>query len=180
MKTILQVEDDPDDVFLFQYAMTKAGVKNPIQVATDGREAIDYLQAAGKFSNREKYPFPCLVLLDMDLPYVMGLDVLKWIRQTFGNTLTVLMLTSSSEETDIATAYRFGANGFLTKPSEATDLYDMIKATANFWLTHNTLPQEMAAESPMEGVVSLVRSTTMDFVPQPLTLQWRVASGEGR
>ena len=166
MKTILQVEDDPNDVFLFQHAMTKAGVANPVQVATDGQQAIDYLQGAGKFANREKYPFPCLVLLDLKLPYVMGLDVLKWIRRKPGTALTVLMLTSSSEDADIATAYELGANGFLTKPSEASQLYDMVKAIANFWLTHNTLPQEIAAESPMEGVVSLVRSTTMDFAPK--------------
>jgi len=166
MKTILQVEDDPNDVFLFQHAMTKAGVTNPVQVATDGQQAIDYLQGAGKFANREKYPFPCLVLLDLKLPYVMGLEVLRWIRQKPGTALTVLMLTASGEEADIVTAYRLGANGFLTKPSEASKLHDMVKAIKDFWLTHNTLPSDSSAESPMEGVVSLVRSTTMDFSPR--------------
>ena len=166
MKTILQVEDDPNDVFLFQHAMTKAGVANPVQVATDGQQAIDYLQGAGKFADREKFPFPCLVLLDLKLPYVMGLDVLKWIRQKPGTALTVLMLTASGEEADIVTAYRLGANGFLTKPSEASKLHDMVKAIRDFWLTHNTLPHESSPESPMEGVVSLVRSTTMDFAPK--------------
>src|SRR5581483_9368621 len=72
MKTILQVEDDENDVFLLQHAMKRAGVSNPVQVATDGQQAIDYLQGAGKFADRMKYPFPCLVLLDLKLPYVMG------------------------------------------------------------------------------------------------------------
>src|SRR6185436_19524760 len=139
MKTILQVEDDPNDVFLLQRAMQKAGVMNPIQVATDGQEAIEYLQGAGKFADREQFPFPSLVLLDLKLPYVMGLDVLKWIRQESGLSLVVVLLTASAEEADIASAYRLGANGFLVKPSEAHKLVDIAKAIKDFWLTHNTL-----------------------------------------
>ena len=81
MTTILQVEDDPNDVFFLQHAMKKMGVANPIQVASDGQQAIDYLQGAGKFADRERFPLPCLVLLDLKLPHVMGLDVLKWIRE---------------------------------------------------------------------------------------------------
>jgi len=67
MKTILQVEDDPNDVFLMQLAMKKAGVANPVQIATDGQQAIDYLYGAGKFTDRGKFPLPCLVLLDLKL-----------------------------------------------------------------------------------------------------------------
>lgn len=167
MKTILQVEDDPNDVFLLQYAMKKVGVANPIQVATDGQQAIDYLQGAGKFADREKFPFPCLVLLDLKLPYVMGLDVLKWIRQRRGTGLVVLMLTASSEDTDISAAYRLGANGFLTKPSEANKLQDVVKAIQDFWLMHNTLPRETSPESPMEGVVSLVNPFPTAVKPPP-------------
>jgi len=163
MKTILQVEDDPNDVYLFQHAMKKAGVTNPVQVASDGQQAIDYLQGAGKFADRAKYPFPCLVLLDLKLPYVMGLDVLKWIRQHPGTALTVLMLTASGEEADVVTAYRLGANGFLTKPSEAARLHDMVKSIKDFWLTHNTQPHESSPEFPMGGVVSTARSTTTDL-----------------
>ena len=166
MKTILQVEDDPNDVFLFQHAMIKAGVTNPVQVATDGQQAIDYLQGAGKFADREKFPFPCLVLLDLKLPYVMGLEVLKWIRQQPGTALTVLMLTASGEEADIVTAYRLGANGFLTKPSEATKLQDMVKAIRDFWLKHNTLPHESSREYPTQGMVGLVRPTITDCAPR--------------
>src|SRR2546423_9459915 len=65
MKTILQVEDDPNDVFLFKHAMKRAGLANPVQIATDGQEAIDYLYGEGKFADRAKFPYPCLVLLDL-------------------------------------------------------------------------------------------------------------------
>ena len=159
MKTILQVEDDPNDVFFLQHSMKQAQVANPIQVATDGQEAIDYFQGVGKFADRGKFPLPCLVLLDLKLPYVMGLDVLKWLRQQAGIAVPVVILTASADDADIATAYRSGANGFLTKPSEASKLEDIAKAIKHFWLTHNTLP-ESAPESPMEGVVSLVHSPT--------------------
>lgn len=145
MKPILQVEDDPNDVFLLQHALTKAGVANPIQVASDGRQAIEYLEGTGPFADRERFPLPCLVLLDLKLPYVMGLDVLKWIRQRPGSPLVVVMLTASGEDGDVATAYRLGANAFLTKPSEAAKLVDMVKAIKDFWLRHNTLPEEAHA-----------------------------------
>ena len=142
MKTILQVEDDPNDVFLFQHAMKKSGVANPIQVAGDGQEAIDYLQGAGKFADRTQFPLPGLVLLDLKLPYVMGIEVLRWIRQQPGTPIIVVVLTASGGDEDVATAYRLGANGFLVKPSEADKLDDMVKAIRDFWLIHNALPGE--------------------------------------
>jgi CheY-like chemotaxis protein len=140
MKTILQVEDDSNDVFFFQHAMKKAGVTNPIQVVGDGQEAIDYLKGVGKFADRERFPLPSLVLLDLKLPYVMGLDVLKWIRQEAGMGIVVLLLTASSNEEDIAAAYRLGANGFLVKPSDAEKFEDMVIAIPHFWMRHNTPP----------------------------------------
>ena len=146
MKTILQVEDDPNDVFLMQHAMRRLGMANPVQVARDGQEAMDYLQGAGKFADRATFPFPCLVLLDLKLPYVMGLDVLRWIRQQPGPALPVLILTASGEDADIAAAYHLGANAFLTKPPEASKLQEMVKAIKEFWLTHNTLPQQTYKE----------------------------------
>lgn len=158
MKTILQVDDDPNDVYLLQHAMKKAGVANPVQVVSDGQQAIDYLQGAGKFCDREKFPFPCLLLMDLKLPYVMGLDVLRWIRTQPRAPLMVIMLTASAEEADIAEAYRLGANAFLTKPSEASKLEDMVKAIKAFWLTHNTLPPEALHESRQPPTFSLVVS----------------------
>ena len=152
MKTILQIEDDPNEVFFLQRAMKKAGVANPVQVASDGQQAIDYLKGAGKFADREKFPVPCLVLLDLKLPYVMGLEVLRWIREQPGTAFPVVMLSASAEAADIATAYRLGANAFLTKPSEASKLVDMAKAIKDFWLTHNTVPQESHEQAVAAGL----------------------------
>jgi CheY-like chemotaxis protein len=142
MKTILQVEDDENDVFLLQHAMKKAGVTNAVQVVSDGQEAIDYLQGTGKFADREQFPFPEVVLLDLKLPYVMGLDVLKWIRTQPKIAMAVVMLTASGEDHDIASAYRLGANGYLIKPTESSKLVEIVKALRDFWLIHNTQPLE--------------------------------------
>lgn len=158
MKTILQVDDDANDVYLLQHAMKKARVVNPVQVVSDGKEAIDYLQGTGKFADREKFPYPCLVLMDLKLPYVMGLDVLKWIRAQPGTSLMVIMLTASAEEADITEAYRLGANAFLTKPSEARKLEDMVAAIKAFWLTHNILPMDPLPESVRQRMLRPIAS----------------------
>ena len=141
MKTILYVEDDPNDVFFLQHAFERAGVANSIRVVNNGQEAIDYLKGAGRFADRDQFPLPGLVLLDLKLPYVMGMDVLKWIRQESGLSLVVVLLTASAEEADISSAYLLGANAFLVKPSEAHKLVDIAKAINAFWLMLNTLPQ---------------------------------------
>lgn len=156
MKPILQVDDDPNDVWLLQHALKKAGVANPVQVVSDGQQAIDYLRGAGKFFDREKFPIPCLLLMDLKLPHVMGLEVLRWIRTQPWTPLIVIMLTASAAEADIAEAYRLGANAFLTKPSEATKLEDMVRAIKAFWLTHNTLPPDPLNESPCQQRLSAV------------------------
>lgn len=137
-RAILLVEDDEDDVFFLQQAMQKAGVVNPLRVASNGQEAIDYLKGSGRFANREEYPLPYLALVDLKLPHVMGLDVLKWIRQQPEMGVIVVILSSSTDEADIATAYRWGANGYLVKPSNVNKLTEMAKSIKDFWLTHNT------------------------------------------
>ena len=142
IRSILLVEDDENDIFFMQRAMKNAGVPNPIQIASDGQQAIDYFQGTGKFADREEFPLPYLVLLDLKLPRVMGLDVLKWIRQQPEVAAIVIILSSSKEEADVATAYRLGANGYLVKPAEASQLNDMAKSIKDFWLSQNTPPPE--------------------------------------
>jgi DNA-binding response OmpR family regulator len=159
LNTILQVEDDPNDVFLFEHAMRKAGVRNPIQVASDGQQAIDYLNGVGRYVDRRMFPLPCLVLLDLKLPYVMGLEVLKWIREQSGTSRVVVLLSASGQESDIAAAYRLGANGFLVKPSEASKLQDIARAIKDYWLTQNTPPPEVS----MDELVNYMESSTNDF-----------------
>jgi CheY-like chemotaxis protein len=158
MKTILQVEDDPSAVAFLNHAMKKAEVVNPIQVVTDGQHAIDYLKGAGRFADREQFPMPCLVLLDLNLPHVMGFEVLRWIRQQPGMAVPVVILSSSADNVDMRTAYRLGANAFLTKPSEPSLLQDMVNAIKAFWLTHNALPhesyRERTADSPRSSAIN--------------------------
>jgi CheY-like chemotaxis protein len=139
-KTILLVEDEENDVFFFQRAMSKAGVTTTVHVARDGQEAIDYFRGESKFADRAAFPFPSVVLLDLKLPFVMGLDVLKWIRQQSQLATIVVILSSSREQADIAAAYRLGANGYLVKPAEASKLLDLVKAISDFWLAQNTPP----------------------------------------
>jgi CheY-like chemotaxis protein len=164
MKTILQVEDDPNDVFLFKHAVKKVGVTNPMQVAGDGQEAIDYLSGTGKFADREQFPLPGLILLDLKLPFVMGLDVLKWIREQPNPAPVVIILTASAEEEDVASAYRLGANAFLTKPSEAGKLQEIVKAIKDFWLTHNTLPRQSVEQRSNSGLPR----TGAEWIPAPM------------
>jgi CheY-like chemotaxis protein len=173
MKTILQVEDDPNDVFLLQHAMKKAGVLNPVQSVGDGQEAIDYLKGAGRFADRTAYPFPCLVLLDLKLPYVMGLEVLRWIRKGPDKGLTVIMLTASAERADVARAYELGASAFLTKPSEVGRLEDMMRALNSFWLIHNTLPQG----EPLRRLTTRAQERVEPGLGQTDTADWAMSGG---
>ena len=146
-QTILLVEDEENDVFFLQQAMQRAGLRNTLQVARHGREALEYLQGAGKFSNRQDFPLPSLVLLDLKLPYVMGLDVLKWIREQPEVSMTiVIVFTSSQEESDIRNAYRCGANAYLVKPSDVGQLESVVQAIRDFWLAHNRPPPTAEAE----------------------------------
>ena len=157
MKTILQVEDDFNDVYLLNYARRKAGIECDLQVATDGKEAIDYLKGVGEYADRKKHPMPDLILLDLKLPRVMGLEVLEWIRRELGSRIIVIVLTSSALESDIEKAYRLGANAFLIKPSDTSRLETMLKRIYDFWLTYNTPPPETTAPRSMAGLMSLDR-----------------------
>lgn len=157
LKTILQVEDDLNDVYLLGHALHKAEFECQLQVARDGKQAINYLQGIGEYADRATHPMPDLILLDLKLPRMMGLEVLEWIRRTLGNGIAVIVLTSSALESDIDRAYALGANAFLIKPASIASLQAMLKVTCTFWLTYNTPRQETTSQCPMEGVVSLDR-----------------------
>lgn len=138
MSTILLVEDEPDSAFLFKHVVKKLGITHPVQVATDGQEALDYLHGVGKFADRLVFPRPSLIVLDLKLPRVNGLEVLRQIRANPGlRSLIVIMLTSSASDDDIAKAYDLGVNGYLVKPSELSELTKMLQSIHDFWLTHN-------------------------------------------
>jgi DNA-binding response OmpR family regulator len=140
-RTILLIEDSPDDVFFMKRAFKLAGVTHPLQVAEDGEKAMDYLSGAGRFANREEFPLPGLVLLDLRLPRVPGFDVLKWMRaQSAFECVPVLVLTSSKEDRDMQKAYALGANSFLVKPSDSNELAAMVKTLVEYWTRFNAVP----------------------------------------
>jgi CheY-like chemotaxis protein len=135
---VLLVEDDENDVFFMTEAFKKAGLAQRLQIAMDGRRAIEYLKGTGPYGDRTRFPLPCLVLLDLKLPFVMGLDVLRTIRQELHLLTVVVVLSASREPIDVAEAYRLGANAYLVKPSDMGRLQEMVKAIELFWLNHNT------------------------------------------
>jgi CheY-like chemotaxis protein len=116
-RTILLVEDNEDDVFIFERAYKQTQLSHPVQIVRDGQEALDYLQGEGKFADRAKYPLPFLVLLDLKLPLTPGLEVLQILRtQPALADLMVVVLTSSAETRDVLRAHELGAQAFLVKP----------------------------------------------------------------
>jgi CheY-like chemotaxis protein len=126
---VLYVEDEDNDVFLMHRAFQKAGVANPLHVARDGSEAMRYLSGQGDFADRERFPLPCLLLLDLNLPRRSGLEVLKWTRdQPALRAIPIVILTSSSQDRDIASAYSLGANGYLVKPPSPDKLLELVTA----------------------------------------------------
>ncbi len=142
MKTahLLVVEDDENDIFFLKRAFDRSGVTNPLSIVQSGQEAIDYLRGENNFSDRTQYPFPAMVLLDLKLPCVNGIDVLRWIRkQPEYVGLPVIVLTSSTLKTDIEEAYASGANSYVVKPASPEVLANMMRDFANWWLRHNLL-----------------------------------------
>ena len=138
---ILYVEDEEADVVLLRHVLEKAGVRNPLQAVKDGKLAKDYLAGNPPFNHRQQHPLPGLVLLDLNLPYWSGFEVLEWIRkQPQFRRLPVLIFSSSNRPDDIARAYDTGANGFLVKPNALADLQTLVLAVRDFWLLHNRFP----------------------------------------
>jgi CheY-like chemotaxis protein len=139
--TILLVEDDPNDVFLIQRAFRKANLANPIQVMNDGEAAVQYLSGQEPYADRDRYPLPILMLLDLKLPRRSGLEVLEWLKQQPKlKRLPVVVLTSSREHTDLNRAYDLGANSYLVKPVAFDSLLNMVQTLNQYWLIINESP----------------------------------------
>ena len=150
---ILLVDDDENDVFFMLDAFRKAGVDVPVYIAKDGQEASDYLSGRGPFGDREQFPLPCLVLLDLKLPFVMGLDVLRAIRQQLKLTIIVIILSSSKEDADITAAYEIGANAYLVKPADISKLTELVQSLNLFWFKWNMAPRQCLREAGQESSV---------------------------
>ena len=137
-RTILLVEDCPDDRFLLQKAWAEAGIENPLRMLEDGQQACDYLSGMGKYADRASFPPPVLLLLDVKMPGKSGLEVLEWLRgRESSRRLPVIMMSASTHPKDAAEAYRLGANSFVIKPSSAAELVEFASALKSYWLRFN-------------------------------------------
>ena len=125
--TILLVEDNEDDVFIIRRALTKAKVSHAVQVARDGLEAVAYLNGEGKYADRQEYPLPVLVLLDLQMPKMDGFEVLSWIQgQPLLKSLRVVVLTNALDSRESSAAHQLGAHSFLVKPADFADSAELM------------------------------------------------------
>jgi CheY-like chemotaxis protein len=139
---ILLADDRDDDVFLIRRSFLKANIINPLFVVRDGEEAMHYLAGEGKYSNRDEYPLPDLLLLDLKMPRMDGFEVLRWVREQAGlKALRVVVLTSSDEVRDVNAAYQLGANSFLVKPIDFEHFVKVSQALKGYWLWLNKTPE---------------------------------------
>jgi CheY-like chemotaxis protein len=125
---ILLAEDDVNDVFFMRRALQKAEIGYPLQVVTDGQQAVDYLGGQAQFSDREQFPLPSIILLDLKMPFLDGFEVLSWLgSQTSLKNIPVVVLTSSAEERDRRKAAELGAKAYFVKPPKADTLKELMR-----------------------------------------------------
>ena len=140
-KIILLVEDNPDDVLLTLRALKQNNIKNEVVVAKDGAEALDYLFCAGQYEGRDGGVLPQVVLLDLKLPKVDGMEVLKRVRgDERTRLLPVVILTSSGEERDLINGYSLGANSYIRKPVDFAQFTEAVRQLGLYWLVLNETP----------------------------------------
>ena len=140
--TVLVGEDNADDVFLLNHALKKARFANPVRFVSDGEEVMAYLQGEGKFADRAQHPFPGLLLLDIKMPRLDGLETLALIRNDPRyERLVIIILTSSNREQDINRAFDLRANSYLVKPARPEDLSGLLEQIRGYWLGLNHFPR---------------------------------------
>jgi two-component system response regulator len=148
-RPILLVEDNLDDVELTVMALTEAKITNPVVVARNGVEALDYVWGTGAYAGRDTSEQPVVVLLDIKLPLLNGIDVLKRMREDERTRRTpVVMLTSSTEQTDIAQTYALGANSYVRKPVEFEGFVTAARQLGLYWTVLNEPPEPLPRATP--------------------------------
>ncbi len=148
---ILLAEDLEDDILLIRRAFAAARVTIPLHVVRDGEEVLAYLSGLGKYSSRDEFPLPDLILLDLKMPKMDGFEVLQWIRQhPQFKALRVIVLTSSEDIYDVNRAYDLGANSFLVKPLEFINYPAMLQTLSKFWIGHSEKPQVTREAEPTQ------------------------------
>ena len=138
--TVLLVDDSKNDLFLTRAAFARAEFKNPLQAVRNGDEAIAYLKGEGPYHDREKFPLPAVMLLDLNMPMKSGFEVLKWVGEQNGlKRLSIIVLSASTRPEDVEQAFELGANSFLVKPGTVIELTAMIRCLRD-WLQYNHFP----------------------------------------
>jgi CheY-like chemotaxis protein len=132
---ILVAEDDPTDAYFFERAFRRAGLPVALHFVGDGQEVLDYLQGAGQFADRARFPLPHLVLLDLHMPRLDGFEVLEQVRrQPQFNELVIIIFSSSGERRDMKRAYSLGANDYLVKPHSMQELMTLVGQFKKYWI----------------------------------------------
>lgn len=132
--TVLLVEDDLNDIFLVKRAFKMARIQNPLQVVTDGQEAINYLQGADKYADRDTFPLPKLMVMDIKMPRKTGFEVLEWVKQNpVLRRVPVVIVSSSDNPTDINHAYELGANAYMVKPMDYRAVEHLFHSITHYW-----------------------------------------------
>lgn len=142
--TILLVEDNPDEVELTLRAFKKSNISNTVIVANDGVEALDYLHGTGVYAGRDVKELPVVVMLDLNLPKINGMEVLRSIRQNeLTRLIPVVILTSSAEQKDVVEGYELGANSYIRKPVDFEQFLEAVKLLGLYWTLWNETPSSL-------------------------------------
>jgi len=132
--TVLLVEDDLNDIFLVKRAFKMAQLETPLQVVTDGEEATHYLSGKGKYQDRDTYPLPKLIVMDIKMPRMSGFDVLEWIKHDGTlRRIPVIIVSSSNRPEDIDRAYELGANAYMVKPVSYRAVERLFESITHYW-----------------------------------------------
>jgi two-component system response regulator len=138
---ILLVEDNPSDIELTLYALRKYHVAERVDIVRNGVEALEYLFRTGCYASRQDEDLPQLILLDLKLPKLDGLEVLRQIKASpHTQTIPVIALSSSREDTDVRESYRLGVNSYIVKPIDFDNFIELIRRLGTYWLQHNQIP----------------------------------------
>lgn len=132
--TVLLVEDDLNDIFLVKRAFKRAQVSNPLQVVTDGVEAIHYLQGKDKYADRHAYPLPKLIVMDIKMPRKTGFEVLEWVKNDGQlKRIPIIIVSSSDNPQEINRAYELGANAYMIKPMDFRSVEQLFQSITHYW-----------------------------------------------